>query len=186
MEAKPGHRTEAEGDGRAVCPSHRHRGQDHARPARRDRRRLGGNGSGTGHALGHELVAGDGTASACRIHTAVAQAMAAAAHARAGRRWCRARSAEGFEGERVGGVTTLLALAEEEEGGADVAAGEGVLKDGERHALEQGQTLACRHGVELAAGLEEILELGLGEEGLDLGGGHALGAGGLGGCEAVD
>jgi hypothetical protein len=186
VKAKSGHRTEAEGDARALYPSHRHRGQDHARPARRGRRRLGSHRSGTGHALGHELVAGNGTAPACRIHTAVAEAMAPTAGARAGRHWCRARSAQGFEGERVGGVTTLLAFAEEEEGGADIAAGEGVLKDGERHAFEQGQALACRHGVELAAGLEEILELGLGEESLDLDGGHALGAGGLGGCEAVD
>jgi hypothetical protein len=103
MKAKPGHRTEAEGDARALYPSHRHRGQDHARSARRGRRRLGSNGSGTGHALGHELVAGDGTAAASRVHTAVAEAMAPTAGARAGRHWCRARSAQGFEGKLVSG-----------------------------------------------------------------------------------
>jgi hypothetical protein len=186
MEAKPGHRAEAEGDARVLYPSHRHRRQDYARPARRSRGWLGSNCSGTRHALGHELVAGNCAAPACRIHTAVAEAMAAAAHARAGRRWCREGSAKGFEGERVGGVTTLLTLAEEEEGGTDIAAGEGVLKDGERHAFEQGQALACRHGVELAAGLKKLLELGLGEEGLDIGQGSALSTGGLSRAEAVD
>jgi hypothetical protein len=145
MEAEPGHRAEAEGDGRALHPSHRYRGQDHARPACRGRRRLGSHGSGTGHALGHELVAGNGTTPACRIDAAVTQAMAAAAHARAAR-WCRCRtgSAEGFEGEHVGGITALLPLAEEDEGGTEVATGERVLEDGEGHALEQRQTLACR------------------------------------------
>jgi hypothetical protein len=85
----------------------------------------------------------------------------------------------------LGGVAALVALAEEEEGGADVAAGEGVLEDGEGQVLEHGQALVRRHGVELAAGLDELLEVGLGEEGFDVGCRDALGAGGLDRGEAV-
>jgi hypothetical protein len=62
----------------------------------------------------------------------------------------------------VGGIAALAALAEEEEGGTDVAAGKCVLEDGEGQVLEHGEALVRRHGVELAAGLEELLEVGLG------------------------
>jgi hypothetical protein len=79
----------------------------------------------------------------------------------------------------------LAALAEEEEGGADVAAGEGVLEDGEGQVLKHGQALVRRHGVELAAGLDELLKVGLGEEGLDVGQRSAFGAGRLGWGETV-
>ena len=160
--------------------SHRHGRQDHAGSACRDRRRLGSNRSRTGHPLGRKLVAGDGTAAARGIDAAVAQAMTAAAGTWAGRRWCRARSAEGLERQRARGIAALLALTKEEEGGAEVAAGKRVLEHGEGHALKQRQALLRRHGVELAAGLEQLLELGLGEESLDLGQRGAFGTGGLG------
>ncbi len=92
-------------------------------------------------------------------------------------------------GQRAGGVAAAAHLVGDEGGGPPVAGAHGHLEHAPGHPLELAQALLGRQGLHLGQGGEQFLEVGLGEELVDLGRGDVLGPGEVGarhaGGEAV-
>ena len=83
-------------------------------------------------------------------------------------------------GQRAGGVAAAAHLVGDEGGGPPVAVGERHLEHVPGHPLELPQALLRGQLLHLGEGGEQFLEVGLGEQRVDLGRRHAFGAGEVG------
>ncbi len=88
-------------------------------------------------------------------------------------------------GQRAGGVAATAHLVGDEGGHAPVAVGQRHLEHAPRHPLELAQALLGRQLFHLGERLDQLLEVGLGQEGVDLALGHGLDARQPGGRHAA-
>ena len=86
--------------------------------------------------------------------------------------------------QRAGRVLAHAFLEDDEGGDADIAQRRGLHQEVAGELGEDAALLLLRHGVEGVVAVDQGLEVGLGDEGLDVGWGQAFEAGGLGGGQA--